>query len=74
MKTVNIRGKNNVDEITKLLDDSFEPIRIGADKFDCAFISHKNQFDNIKIGDKLLFKVYKKNGFLVRDKILIVLI
>ena len=47
MKTVNIRGKNNVDEITKLLDDSFEPTRIGVDKFDCAFISHKNQFDNI---------------------------
>lgn len=47
MKTINIRGKNNVDEITKLLDESFEPTRNGVDKFDCAFISHKNQFDNI---------------------------
>jgi len=47
MKTVNIKGKNNIDEITKLLDDSFEPTRNGVGKFDCAFMSHKSQFDNI---------------------------
>ena len=32
MKTITIVGKNNVDEITKLMDDSFEPTRNGVDK------------------------------------------
>ena len=50
----------------------FQKVKIWHNKLDS--IIDKNQFDNIKIGDKLLFKVYKKNGFLVRDKILIVLI
>ena len=47
MKTITIVGKNNVDEITKLMDDSFEPTRNGVDKFDYDFMTHKNQFDCI---------------------------
>ena len=50
----------------------FQKVKIWHNKLDS--IIDKNKFNNIKIGDKLLFNIYKKNGFLVRDKILIVLI
>jgi len=50
----------------------FQKVKIWHNKLDN--IIDKTKFNNIKIGDKLLFKIYKKNEFLVRDKILIVLI
>ena len=49
----------------------FQKVKIWHKKLDS--IIDKTIYSNIKIGNKLKFKVYIKNGFLIRDKILIVL-
>jgi hypothetical protein len=63
--------KNNIWNIY-FKELGFQKVKMWANKLDD--IIDKTKFENIKIGDKLKFKVFIKNGFLVRDKILIVLL